>query len=830
MLSHEFIAHSLTSKRIRVLYDVPVDDAALSPLVYALADTAEGTTPAYLPSVVSVSLEDDGAYLVNLSESLTFAGIYGLTVSGVTGLDGIEVGGTSDFRANVPDPPKALGAFFSDIGCFDILFDRDVSLSAAPACVVNSTPATAVFVPWVPGASVNAVRFQIQPAFPTDTFFSVAYSDVSDVSLNSGSGSIPLSLNVIPQTTTYADAVAISTFVLGSFQWQNPNLGPYPVGVDGDNVYGVASFTVYFTCPVDAASASDPTNWNILQYFTHADQDPDSVSAPDAFDPASLIVLANDVKSVLNHHYSIAVHYTDSPTPQISSPDAFDSPSAETLVSEMQSSYLAHAVREPLHRASDPINIFSYSAVSGLSSAIAVANKLKTAFNGHVNSLLLLPIVDVGIVPAIDPSFGGLDASPYDGIMTSAVTLHVVCSSPNAIIASLNNVLASDSSGPSGPYGNQTIITPINFGVDPITSFIYMFKHLLYPAMPSSGPDGSIRIRTYDSPTAPSVAGPREFSAAISQLFESSSGIPSVVVPDYSQFVGSGDVRAAGPISVSTETSLLRCIAALNEMWALFELHRHETRTFPDGSSRDIHKATDASDAPVVGDVATAPLQTVYDSANSLLAKLRSHAVSTAYHVHADPQPVLGTSEAVDQQSLSRLVETLCAFFDAHTSNAGMHLGFGERMRCTGTGDVVVVSPEAVIDGEMYATRIIATRRTFDVRTGTTIQSPLFLTAGSQGVADIPRLSGVLPRIGIEEGEGGRLVTDKLELTFSKPMARSDLSSAIILTAASGPNPTVVRAAWSSPDSATVVVEGMREVYCFVDTVGLTDLAGNPAS
>ena len=281
---------------------------------------------------------------------------------------------------------------------------------------------------------------------------------------------------------------------------------------------------------------------------------------------------------------------------------------------------------------------------------------------------------------------------------------------------------------------------------------------------------------------------------------------------------------------VTTETSFRTCVSVLNEMWLAFDLHRHENRTLPNGNVVQVHKTTDSTNAMLIGDVATAPIQTVYDSANSLVTKLRNHAFSEEYHVYEDPQSDLSYTQVSDMASLSSTIEKLCSFFDSHTNNSGIHTGNGEIMRNAVCGDVIVVKHQDIMNNTLHVGYMKSENGFIDLRNGRSVKNTNFQNFRLFGVSDIPRMSGVLPRSGIEGGPGGRLTVDKVEIFFSKPMCQTDLTNAFSITAASGDDPEVSTALWTSESSATLSVNNMHEVYCSIDVIGLEDSVGNPIS
>jgi hypothetical protein len=103
-----------------------------------------------------------------------------------------------------------------------------------------------------------------------------------------------------------------------------------------------------------------------------------------------------------------------------------------------------------------------------------------------------------------------------------------------------------------------------------------------------------------------------------------------------------------------------------------------------------------------------------------------------------------------------------------------------------------------------------------DLRGGGDAVFPSVLSAGFRGVSAEPAVAAAVPRSGVLK-YGAGMVSDEVQVFFSKPMAQGDLSPVTI----SGGVVTKSRA-WSTPTKAVMDV-----ALYDLDAAGLPDVAGN---
>src|SRR5271157_1140545 len=166
-----FLPHVLDAMTIRVQFNDQVDDSALNPKAYSML-AVSGPAPNYLPTVVSVAFydADQRSVALTLNQALTYTTVYALSIVGVTSPDGNSVTPSAgNFRANVPDPPIALGAYLSQRGMVDIYFDRAVGPTSPGSATtiqatVGGTPQPMTRIPWLGSFPSNVLRFELPPA------------------------------------------------------------------------------------------------------------------------------------------------------------------------------------------------------------------------------------------------------------------------------------------------------------------------------------------------------------------------------------------------------------------------------------------------------------------------------------------------------------------------------------------------------------------------------------------------------------------------------------------------------------------------------------------
>ncbi len=254
-----FTPHVLDAITVRVQFNDQVDDSALNPSFYSIL-AVSGPVPNFVPSVASVSFydADHRSVALTLNQAMTFTTVYSLSIIGVKSPDGNSVTPSAgNFRANVPDSPRAIAAFLSQRGMIDIYFDRSVgpnsfAATATIEATVAGSPQPLTLIPWG-GMPVNAIRFELNPAMDSAASYTITFSNVVDDSYNQSSGQVPLTLTLqAPLPYSYA--------VLGQPQvidaWVD-SISNAPSG------YGRTLIDVFFNCPMDGPQVTNVANWMV---------------------------------------------------------------------------------------------------------------------------------------------------------------------------------------------------------------------------------------------------------------------------------------------------------------------------------------------------------------------------------------------------------------------------------------------------------------------------------------------------------------------------------------------------------------------------------------
>lgn len=254
-----FTPHVLDAITVRVQFNDQVDASALNPSFYNIL-AISGPVPNFVPSVASVVFydADHRSVALTLTQAMTFSTVYSLSIIGVTSPDGNSVTPfAGNFRANVPDPPRALAAFLSQRGMIDIYFDRSVGPTSYAAtanieATVSGTPRPLTLIPWG-GFPVNVIRFELNPAMDSASSYTISFFDVVDDSYNQSSGQVPLTL-------TLQAPLLYSYTILGQPQvidaWVD-SISDAPSG------YHRALINVFFNCPMSGPEITNIANWQV---------------------------------------------------------------------------------------------------------------------------------------------------------------------------------------------------------------------------------------------------------------------------------------------------------------------------------------------------------------------------------------------------------------------------------------------------------------------------------------------------------------------------------------------------------------------------------------
>jgi hypothetical protein len=125
------------------------------------------------------------------------------------------------------------------------------------------------------------------------------------------------------------------------------------------------------------AAVSDPPGASALQ-----------VTAPNATDLATSLVLVNQIAEVYNAHAVDALAHNSAVSPVLSSPVATDLATAQTLANEIKGDYGTHIAAANVHFNNDATNTIAAADASSQGTLNTLLNELKTDLNAHINGAL----------------------------------------------------------------------------------------------------------------------------------------------------------------------------------------------------------------------------------------------------------------------------------------------------------------------------------------------------------------------------------------------------------------------------------------------------------
>lgn len=797
-----FDVHVLSAYEIRVRFTVRVTDSALDLGNYSLTSLAPPGT-AVTPSIDDIRFQDEKqrAVILTVSPNMTTGTDYSLELTDVADETGdCLVNVARNFTANVPAPPKALGAFQSKRGFVDIVFDKPVGpySSGATFGIRDAT----VPGPGVPMAQTawaaedvpeDTLRVSIPGGTPGASRYAIEFSGVTDESVNSSSGFVLLTLSI-------RSSPPFSLADLLQFQI----VDAYVLGVDAEFLrFGIVR--VFWNGPADVDTVSPESQFSAFQSGPHPEPDElNDITAPDAVDLPTLITLCVDIKAKFNAHLvQEDVHLRDDLLNAVTSPDPVDLPGCIALLNEAQTSYLAHVTDTNFHIYRDFQNEFVNVPIGAgnLALAISVANlSLKPSFNDHLleEQEVAFVVPQSGVMGkvsdhAVEPS------SSYDvrSAYSYFTDLHVGVISSLATVRIEASVMSQDtlSSTSTGDFtGNFT--ARAHAGPAAVQSHFVL-------------PDESVELKVTGDLVLPNQSA------------------LSVVAPDLTELnVG----------TVSVEAFLPTVTASLNFLIVAFNYHIS-------GSSGAVHAQSDLFNSVPAG-VSSTDLGDVSDKANELKARMNSHVRNEQdpFHLHVDPRRVL-SPDATDFPSLVRLLDEMRTVYVRH-NHEGPHLSPGIRVYNAGLFDVLRIETDEMVNGTEYVLRgrirssalqlpgngeLGQVSPTGAVRfTGEVRFSDIDLDLDFTGCATSPAVASALPKSGLEVGETGELVfeSDQVEVYFSKPMHQVALDSSNLPVTGGGI--LQKESDWIDGRTASVRVVNMDPIPYTVVAVGLTDRAGNP--
>jgi hypothetical protein len=266
----------------------------------------------------------------------------------------------------------------------------------------------------------------------------------------------------------------------------------------------------------------------------------------------------------------------------------------------------------------------------------------------------------------------------------------------------------------------------------------------------------------------------------------------------------------ATPVLVSTAYSLPSLFWALQEAWIQYNNHR----------LYQSHAALDTINTVTVGNMPTP--NTIIDSVNALLYKFNAHRTSPQWHGIGDISS-LALTPATSLDGAYLLLRTIRESINAHTNNAGLHLGDSQSYISAPLEDSLVLNlkGQKVAESYDFSTRLVV-KTNYPINQTTNYRSGLLLSF--LGVGRLPFLTSAIPLPAVSlYRENPGFTSDSVQVFFSKPMKTSELD----LLTISGGTVTVTNKAWTSDYSAELNVLEMTNTTYSVSATGLTDVYGN---
>jgi len=850
MASIGIFVHDLGSREIRVRFDIPVSEA--ESFTYVLTSIG-----GYVPSIVDVSFydADNTSIKIKLDAALTRGQTYSCQV-----LNGSPVTTVPfDFLATDKDIPHVLGAYQSLRGCVDVICDRPVATTSV-AATANLAPAggglpvAMTLVPWAAGQSLNAVRFSYAAA-PVDSEFVVQYADVVDISGNtcdSGQVSLTLAYSINP-LTSYADLTQAGV------------ISARVADVSNAEGFATAVLRVFFNCPMSGADVISPVKWTIAQSGAHVAPDAiNVVSAPDATDDPSMIVLVNDEKAKFNAHLISHAHLVTDSAHEIITPDAVDIGTARMLLSEIEIVLTDHYDREDLHFYADHVHPV------GSGASYADANTLKTAFNKHLTGSYGLAFSNAySPVGPIVNFASSANASVTSDQFTWFADLHMAT---DATKASFSVGFIGINSEDAGSVATGTVMADPAEKTPGVVSVARFFRGatIRLDCEAEMLDVDAARLRDSGMSTiSTSIAAPSNGQILPQPVIfvESTAGFPpsgsfwietsmtTLEQVDYTGLSGGnsftgctggvGTMSTGGSINLISAPSAPRVVAVSSTslpalLWA-FNNVLQAYRTHIDSFSwlGAGHKSPDP-DVVAPGDYATImDLALLIAKANAFKTRLTTHMTAPAYHYN--PDAGVDAVDAFDMASLENLIIDMRVRLSRHNSSgfipgpygtlpsAPIYHGYpGVGIVSAVVHDLIVVTFDGAMNGNIleFSTSIVKSWQ--DNRPSVVTKSiPGSVEEFFAAVDDSPSLTAAVARPGYSPARAGPyLLTDAVELYLSKPMRNQALTlgTNIIIT---GSPISTINAEWLNDRTIFVQVTNMLAAVYSVDAPGLRDVAGN---
>jgi len=118
----------------------------------------------------------------------------------------------------------------------------------------------------------------------------------------------------------------------------------------------------------------------------------------DATDLATVLVLANSLKALMNTHLASTgfhgVHLAAS-AETIAAADATNAATSYTLLNELKADYNTHNSEAGVHINNDTTNAVSSADATDLATSLTLANEIKADFNAHIVAVMSTPLVEL---------------------------------------------------------------------------------------------------------------------------------------------------------------------------------------------------------------------------------------------------------------------------------------------------------------------------------------------------------------------------------------------------------------------------------------------------
>lgn len=365
-----FVAYPLDSTHIFVRFSNAVTDTALDPEKYNLWIISPWSSSVPEINEVLFTGSSRKTVILSLSHGLTSGSTYTLQASsGIESEDGgIVTTAGYNFTATVPSIPRPVGAYISENGCVDVVFNKDVGPHSTSATAtitpMGGSPQPMILHPWDVSIDAKSVRFLIDSSTGSGESFTINYSDVCDASLNKFSGETDL---YIPWsgTKTYDDLV-----------------DPRVIAARIDRVTKTPKktrFLIYFSTPITTSSAEDLNNISVTYPGTHLNADISNViTSPTATDASTLQTLANEFKTDFNQHLvQDNVHIIPSARELLSLKFV-------ELVNHLVDKFNSHIMDTGVHAFESPELAVVLPIATNVEDALARMSQLYTSYNQHL--------------------------------------------------------------------------------------------------------------------------------------------------------------------------------------------------------------------------------------------------------------------------------------------------------------------------------------------------------------------------------------------------------------------------------------------------------------